>query len=52
MSLIPHHLIAFAIYLRSRCKKLAFKNQINPLAKREIEVLGLNRGGIEIFCQC
>lgn len=41
MFLIHHHLIVFPKYLRSVCKKLAFKNQINPL-QIEIEGFDLN----------
>lgn len=39
MSLIRHHLTVFPKYLRSVCKKLAFKNQINPL---QIEIEGFD----------
>ena len=47
MFLIHHHLIVFPKYLRSVCKKLAFKNQINPL-QIEIEGFYLNWGDTEI----
>lgn len=41
MSLIRYHLIVFPKYLRSVCKKLAFKNKIN-LLQIEIEGFDLN----------
>ena len=47
MSLICHHFTVFPKYLRSVCKKLAFKNQINPL-QIEIEGFDLKWGDTEI----